>query len=621
MRSLVVIVDREDPRSHTELAGHLARLGPAPHDTRSPLLDRPRVVTVPGATLASGGAAGLWADEARGLVVGLDGRLDHTSELAATLGLPPDTTPEELVAALWADARDRPAAGDPAARLEGDFAVVVWDVRERTLFAARDAFGVRPLYHRTVGSTWIVASHVDALIAPELGGPPPLDPDLVLDHLTGRSRHATRSHFEGIERVPPGHTLFGWARGRALTRHFRLPETLPAPCRPEEAEEELRRLFFRSVEARFVSDAPVVAHLSGGIDSTAIAFAAASLRSQGRLHAPDVALASAVFPGRSNDERVFIDASTSELPFAAHRWDGRPVDWDGLETPDAVSPWRSFTPAGDVAVARRLGAKVIVSGFGGDELTFEGGVFRDLAAAHRFVALARVVHGPGRYSTRGASTLWREALGAAVPSPLRAWARAVRRQAPAPPPPWLGPSLRDRWPPVEPDDPGPFTSETQRVTWTWLTRPATGWDAEVGEREAEGAGLSLRLPWLDVRLARFVLSLPWTARIPRRGMKSLPREALPMARRVATRARATSHEDGTLATLAREIGRARPLLVDGPWRAAPYVSRREVRARLEEAEAGAAGWREASWLWSVATLERWLRAIDNPGVLAKPRGS
>lgn len=179
--------------------------------------------------------------------------------------------------------------------------------------------------------------------------------------------------------------------------------------------------------------------------------------------------------------------------------------------------------------------------------------------------------------------------------------------------------------PGEPSGPGgavdAFESETQRITWMWLTRPATAESIEREVREAARIGASLRMPWYDRHLATFFLSLPWSARIPRRGMKSLPREALPMSPSVAARVGATTHEDGPLRTLGSEIARLRPTLADGPWRAAPYVRRDVALARLAEAETRPASWRDALWLWQVASLERWLRGFDIDRVFANPPAS
>lgn len=608
MQPFVVVVGPRDPRERADLATRLlARLAPQPTDDAS-------THTSASVTFARCGAAPL-VDPARGLVVLCEGRLDNRRALAAELGLSPDATFEDCAAAAWDEARAHPGADPPCARLEGDFVVVVWDARAARLEVARDAFGTRPAYHRRVGELLIVASHVEALVAPELGSIPDPDPAQLLDYLTGQDHHDDRTFFADVGRVPPGHFLRISNGTLTRSRHFTLPaRTLPrAPTR--EVEEELCRLFSLSVEARARTDAPLLIQLSGGIDSTAVAAVAAELWREGRLDAPSVALWSKVFPGRGNDESRFIDATAARLPFPSHRWDGRGVAWANVHAHDVFGPGRPLGERGDAVLAEALGARVVLSGIGGDELLFERGVPRDLASSWRFLELARVIHGPGRYSTRGPVAQWREALGATLPPAFRA---AVRRRRPAvEPPDWLGPALLAAWPPTLPEPSMVFASEAQRMTWMALTRPQTGWTAETEQRNAMRHGLELRFPWLDIKLARFVLSLPWESRIPRRGMKSLARQALPLPAEVADRVRPTAHQDGALGTLIEGISRLGTTLTEGPWRAAPYVERSALVRRLAKLEAGQSAWQDALLLWRVASLEHWLRAFDSVAHFAK----
>src|SRR5438105_2988757 len=99
-----------------------------------------------------------FVDERRGLAVVLDGRLDNRDELRATLGRDDLTDPQILAGGYdcWGT--------DLAQKLAGDFAVLIWDTRQRQLFACRDAFGVRPLFYHANDRRLAFASEVEALL-------------------------------------------------------------------------------------------------------------------------------------------------------------------------------------------------------------------------------------------------------------------------------------------------------------------------------------------------------------------------------------------------------------------------------------------------------------------------
>jgi asparagine synthase (glutamine-hydrolysing) len=153
------------------------------------------------------------------------------------------------------------------------FAFLLWDARQKVLFAARDRFGVKPLnYHRRPDGTLLAASEIKALHAAGV----PAEPDCVTwaTYLAyGLCDHSDRTFWDGIRSLPPGHSLT-WKAGRVQIRcWYDLPDHVGPEWdeRPDaEVREEYLALLKDSVRLRFRSDVPVGINLSGGLDSSTL---------------------------------------------------------------------------------------------------------------------------------------------------------------------------------------------------------------------------------------------------------------------------------------------------------------------------------------------------------------
>lgn len=178
------------------------------------------------------------------------------------------STDTEVILAAWA--RWGEACLD---RFVGMFAFLLWDARERRLFAVRDRFGVKPLYWAEApGGGLFFASEIKALQAAGLG----LEPDAAnwATYLaTGASDFGEETFWQGVRAVPPGHRLL-WRDERAeITCWYALPERVGTIFdeRPEAVvAEEYRALLEESVRLRFRADVPVGINLSGGLDSSTL---------------------------------------------------------------------------------------------------------------------------------------------------------------------------------------------------------------------------------------------------------------------------------------------------------------------------------------------------------------
>jgi asparagine synthase (glutamine-hydrolysing) len=154
--------------------------------------------------------------------------------------------------------------------LDGMFAFGLWDARGQRLVLARDRLGKKPLHYVELGGRLLFASELKALLAhPDVGRE--LDP-VALDHyLTFANVPAPRTLLAGIRKLPPGHVLVcSAARGVEIRRYWSvLDAAVPAaPVAEGEAIERVRDLVRAAVKKRMMSDVPIGALLSGGLDST-----------------------------------------------------------------------------------------------------------------------------------------------------------------------------------------------------------------------------------------------------------------------------------------------------------------------------------------------------------------
>src|SRR5262249_42764934 len=156
-------------------------------------------------------------------------------------------------------------------RLRGEFAFVLWDDNNHMLFAARDRFGIKPLFYALHRGTLYLASEVKALFA--AGVPAKWDPES-LYHSVECGGHQVRTLFDGVLQVPPGHYLIATDKHLQLNQYwdFNYPKTNPAAALRSDAEyaAEFRQALEEAVRIRLRADVPVGCYLSGGLDSCSV---------------------------------------------------------------------------------------------------------------------------------------------------------------------------------------------------------------------------------------------------------------------------------------------------------------------------------------------------------------
>lgn len=259
----------------------------------------------------------------------------------------------------------------------GDFAIAAWSPREQSLLLARDAMGIRPLFvTQKDGPDFAFASLPRGLHAGGFASRRLDDVQFVREMLNAPSE-PERTLFTDIARIAPSHWLRVSVQGMQRASYWRLDPALAGSlsCGPKEAAEALRAELERAVRCRVPDSGPLAAHLSGGLDSSAISvLAARKLHGQGRSLLAYSFLSS---QAGAEDERPFVESVLRQesgidwIPIVVE-------DWNAFFLPEMdsnhLSPVDEATP--DIRVcadAAQHGARMLLSGWGGDEgATFNG---------------------------------------------------------------------------------------------------------------------------------------------------------------------------------------------------------------------------------------------------------
>jgi len=261
-------------------------------------------------------------------------------------------------------------------RLNGMFAFAICDLRSGTpmLFMARDHFGIKPFYYVHQGRHLAFASEVKALL--EVPGiESEIDPESLHQYLTFLWVPDPKTMFRGVRKLPAGHYAILREGQLNLTNYWDLtfpPYRSAFPRSERELCDEIRERFRRSVEARMVSDVPIGAFLSAGLDSSSIVgmmsraarqplrtytitFPSKHRVGESTLDNPDVPARLARYLGCEN-HRIIVEPDVAEL------------------LPKLI--WHMDEPTADPAIITaylvcreaRKHATVLLSGVGGDEL-------------------------------------------------------------------------------------------------------------------------------------------------------------------------------------------------------------------------------------------------------------
>jgi asparagine synthase (glutamine-hydrolysing) len=251
------------------------------------------------------------------------------------------------------------------ARLRGMFGIALWDRRQRALLLARDRAGIKPLHYAIRDGRLYFGSEIKSLIA---AGAIDRDIDVeALDHyLAFLYVPRDRSIFKGVSKLPPGHYL-RWAAGRAeVHKYWEIGATESFTGSAEEAASTLRSVLRDAVRSHMMSDVPLGAFLSGGIDSSLVVGLMAET-SERPVKTFSIGFEEAPFNELEHARTVAQHFGTDHHEFIV-----RP---DGLSILDRLiaqfdEPFAdsSAIPTWYVSEIARRHVTVVLSGDGGDEL-------------------------------------------------------------------------------------------------------------------------------------------------------------------------------------------------------------------------------------------------------------
>ncbi len=542
--------------------------------------------------------------------IAMDGRIDNRTELAKALNVEAAVLPTVPDSALVMSAYRKwgKACLD---RIAGDFAFAIWDSAQQEVFCGRDPLGIRMLHYYCDGKRFIAATEVSQilkLVDSEL------DERSVALFLDVRSAPSDSTFMKGIKKLPGGCSLTVSESGANPEVYWNPdPSDLLELSDDREYEERFLELFKDSVGSRMRSRGPVAVSLSGGMDSSSVLAIGEHMRRTDSPELPELRFYSNVYgdmeavdeseyiratlemhdtPGKMIESGSFDDASLGSSPLGLKRA-------EPYIAPHEESHRRLF------AEVKRDGIRSFMTGLGGDEVfTVAGGYLADLFRTFDLRGIKR----ERRYFNRRA---WFGAMGDALNSVLP----FIGRESEPPIIDWLSDSGRQSMLSATEDEwlgERSFKSRHVRDVEGWIQMRGglagyTWTDVTVAEYEIEA-----RHPFLDRRLAEFLISVPanvkfrygYNKRVLRRAMKGILPEAV-RSRRYKTDfsslfdAKATQGEADEISEFMRspklaEMGLVEPEPLREAWN--DYLrSANEVDNERRTA------------LWAAITLEQWLR--------------
>ena len=383
---------------------------------------------------------------------------------------------------------------DVVERLSGMFAFAIHDTQNGGLFAAVDRFGMKPLYFRNSHGSFQACSETRWLARGDNG----VSPEALAGYLQWGCLPPGTSMWKGIQMLEPGLWIRVGPDLKVVTGRY-WPKQLakPKPTEGIEVKEAIKTLVEAAVERHLLSNVPVAAFLSGGIDSSIVATVAAKKLGRElqtyclsfadrRLDESTIAQLVATKAGVTHTTLRMTEAEAlAMVPRAVQSMDSPSVD--------AVNTYMV------AAKVREQGIKVALSGLGGDELFGGYPSFGETATLSRLATVPQSVRNLlGPISSRMARI--RDLPGRDVPT-LARWRRTKitrqeAREAGLPDvavkPIW-GPALRDSF---------------AEISWQELFGYASPMLLRDSDQMSMAVSLEIRVPFLDPELVEYVLGLP-----------------------------------------------------------------------------------------------------------------
>jgi len=431
-------------------------------------------------------------------------------------------------------------------RLEGMFAVAIWDSTARCLTLGVDRFGIKPLLYAITPSRAVFASELKC-IRGECARQPSIEPAALAQYFALGYVPSPLTVLQGVRKLEPGHWL-AWREGSLPEEDtfWEIPRRpSAAPLSRAAAQAAVVKVLTDAVQSHLVSDVPLGAFLSGGIDSSTL-----------------VALMSRVSDSRVKTFSVgFADERHDELDLArlvAKRFNTEhrelTVEPDSLDILPEIA--RQFDepfsdpaalPTYQLSRAAREHVKVAISGDGGDELFVGYTVYRGLALSEALCRLPESVRRAGsslcshRLSTRSMEAdewlaAWQRRLRQSLAPPPVAYALKVHVGEPSVVERLLSDDFRSVVNGAGASQPlldclrqftqGELHGSLEPYVYAGLRLGLTGQMLPKIDRMSMANSLEVRVPFLDHRVAELACNLPVHQRFPRLRLKGLLRDAV-----------------------------------------------------------------------------------------------
>lgn len=484
------------------------------------------------------------ADDARHLIV-YNGEVYNHVELRAELESLGHTfrskSDTEVVLAAW-----RQWGNSCVERFNGMFAFVIVDLDGWRLFAARDRFGVKPLYWwlSPVGMLAIGSEIKQFSVLP--GWQPRLNGQRAYDFLNWAvSDHTTETLFEGVHQLSGGEyvdcSIDEAGRGLKPRRWYRLCAA-PVAHSLSEAVEQFRTLFDDSVRLRLRADVEVGTGLSGGLDSSSIVCTVNSLLRAQHAHALQNTF-SACTKDLRYDERPFIDEIVRQTGVTAHTTF---PELDSLFPSMQQIIWHQDEPFYSTSIyaewnvfklVSQTGVKVTLDGHGADELLagyhgFFGARLAGLLLRGHWLGFVRETNAMRKRFGYGYVLLVMRVLDTLLPDFLRQPLRRMSGRASLDPS-WLDTARLG----VEPSDPfrhsGAKARNISDMSVAQLLYTSLPVQLHWADRDSMAHSVESRVPFLDYRLVEFIVGCPDEFKIEhgvtKRVLRDAMRDRLPIA--------------------------------------------------------------------------------------------
>lgn len=546
-----------------------------------------------------------------------DGRLDNREELLSQLSaeIEDNHTDVALVMAAylrWSDSF--------LPKLIGDFALSLWDQSSKSLVLARDPVGVRPLVYHLSEQRVIWASNIQSILA-RADVPIAIEDEFVAGYLVSDPEPELTA-YKNIRAVKPGHAV--WVRSGLITerRFWCLDPAKKIRYKTDgEYEEQFLHVFKDAVRSRLRTDGPVFAELSGGLDSSSIVCMADHLISRGEAQAPRLEPVSQVYNiSTSADERKFIahveerrgrrgyHFCEDEYPLLSPISDeGRLLGLNPCLVSEAYH-------RGLAGAMRGVGARVLLSGQGGDEMTNSRydpfPELGDLMQRLRIIALHRCLTAWSRARNRPyLDVVWKSLILPSLPRRFRPAPKGVPLIGPSS---WFTPEysarmdLRERLlgpvelfgfrSPSEKDQVRGFLSVTRNI--------GAGYRTGISE-------FLVSYPFTHRPLVEFLQAIPHAQRIRPGETRSLLRRALRdvLPEKIIARKGKTNPREALFSAVAREYKPLSELFLDARVCSLGYLKEGVLQDALRRARAGLST--QSVLLLKTVALEVWLRSLES----------